>query len=74
MLNEGFAEKLLQKVTNSLKKANRKRFSQSVKQIKQNPKVKDALADFIKSYDNLEKTTRADMSDAEYDMIMKMLP
>ena len=74
MLNEGFAEKLLQKVTNSLKKANRKRFSKSVKQIKKNPKVKDALADFIKSYDNLEKTTRADMSDAEYDMIMKMLP
>lgn len=74
MLNESFAEKLLQKVTNSLKKANRKRFAKSVKQIKKNPKVKDALADFIKSYDNLEKTTRADMSDAEYDMIMKMLP
>tara|TARA_S200000501_G_C20666704_1_gene674396 strand:- start:304 stop:528 length:225 start_codon:yes stop_codon:yes gene_type:complete len=74
MLNEGFAEKLLQKVTNSLKKANRKRFAKSVKQIKKNPKVKDALADFIKSYDNLQKTTRADMSDAEYDMIMKMLP
>ena len=74
MLNEGFAEKLLQKVTNSLKKANRKRFSQSVKQIKQNPKVKDALADFIKSYDKLEKTTRSNMSDAEYDRIMKTVP
>tara|TARA_R100000482_G_C5035499_1_gene105970 strand:- start:258 stop:482 length:225 start_codon:yes stop_codon:yes gene_type:complete len=74
MLNEGFAEKLLQKVTNSLKKANRKRFAKSVQQIKKNPKVKDALADFIKSYDNLQKTTRSNMSDAEYDRIMKTLP
>jgi DNA-binding ferritin-like protein len=74
MLNEGFAEKLLQKVTNSLKKANRKRFAKSVQQIKKNPKVKDALADFIKSYDKLEKTTRSNMSDAEYDRIMKTLP
>ena len=64
MLNEGFAEKLLQKVTNSLKeKSNRKSFSQSVKQIKQNPKVKDVMQDFIKSYDKLEKTTRSNMSD-----------
>ena len=55
MLNEEILEKLLQKVTNSLKKGNRKPFSQSVKQIKQNPKVKDVSKTSLNPTINLRR-------------------
>ena len=73
-ISEGFLDRLVDKLSNSLKRCNRKKFATKVKKIKGNQKVKNALADFVSAHAEFEKTVRNNMSKADYEDLEDIFP
>ena len=73
-ISEGFLDRLVDKLSNSLKRGNRKKFATKVKKIRGNQKVKNALADFVSAHAEFEKTVRNNMSKADYEDLEDIFP